>query len=163
MNTMRLVFSLLVAGITASSVQADVYGPYIKDADLTDDHVTTGECGWSMHQTPWNKGHGTFPYQGNNWCRGTTRKGRGQTIEGEAAGRVFYIMVEDALGFDEYEIEGGVYAPYLAVAAIADDSGSSYTQADIDDAVEAALADVIDDLVTSEELVEFQDRLEALE
>ena len=86
MNTMRLVFSLLVAGITASSVQADVYGPYIKDADLTDDHVTTGECGWSMHQTPWNKGHGTFPYQGKFWCRGTTRKGRGQTIEGEAVG-----------------------------------------------------------------------------
>ena len=93
----------------------------------------------------------------------------------------YWTLVEDRLDAASYSpelnypiLEGGVIdvendlgvsadGELYTLADEADDSGSSYTQADIDAAVEAALADEIDDLVTSEELVEVQDRLGALE
>ena len=34
--------------------------PYVKDTDLTDELVITGECGWSKWQTVSGRGHGTL-------------------------------------------------------------------------------------------------------
>ena len=190
MNTLRLVFALLVVTITVASVQAE---EWIQGADLTDEHeVIDNTCGDNFFGNTWktNKrgninGFGLLSDDGTQ-C--TVKNKKARTVTRNNAMNSFWVKVEDRLNAASYSSEINwpmleedvadyeeeyVDDPYAAYdeeeeeADYDEDSGSSYTQDDldaaVDAAVEAALADVIDDLVTSDELAEVQAEMDALE
>ena len=175
----------LALAIAIGSIGAGGAEEWIMGTALTDDHeVIDNTCADNFFGNTWktNKygsinGFGTLSSDGTN-CYTKNRKDNDVTRSGRTA---YWTLVEDRLDAASYSpelnypiLEGGVIdvendlgvsadGELYTLADEVDDSGSSYTQADIDAAVEAALADEIDDLVTSEELVEVQDRLGALE
>lgn len=179
MNTMRMVLPLLLAGFMASSVQAE---EWIMGTALTDEHeVIDNTCADNFFGNTWktNKygsinGFGDLSSDGSS-CTTKNKKARTVTRSGRTN---YWILVEDRLDAASYSpelnypvIEGGVIdvdnglgvradgswngEQYALADEIEEEEVVEYTQEEIETAVSAALAEVIDGYVTSEELLEY--------
>ena len=175
MNTMRLVLPLLLAGFMVSSVQAE---EWIMGTALTDEHEVIGNtCSDNFFGNTWktNKyrrvnGFGDLSSDGSS-CKTKNKKARTVTRSGYTN---YWILVEDRLDAASYSpemnypmLEGGVVIAeegrakdvdgnyYTWTDEVDEEEVVEYTQEEIEAAVSAAVAEVIDGYVTSEELVEY--------
>jgi hypothetical protein len=149
---------------------------WIMGTALTDEHeVIDNTCADNFFGNTWktNKyrrvnGFGTLSSDGSS-CKTKNKKARTVTRSGRTN---YWILVEDRLDAASYSpelnypvIEGGVIDVDNGLGVRADGSWNGelyalaevveYTQEEIEAAVSAAVAEVIDGYVTSEELVEY--------